>query len=49
MVFKDVGTVNFEPGQDFETIASLDGLHDFYSSYPDQDATNDALICDSLT
>ena len=49
VVFKDVGTVTFEPGQDFETIASLHGLHDFYLSYPDQDATIDAFICDSLT
>ena len=49
VVFKDVGTVTFEPGQDFETIASLHGLHDYYSSYPNEDTTIDSLICDTLT
>lgn len=45
VVFRDVGQVTFEPGQDFEAVASMRGIHDFYSD----PSAIDQLICDSLT
>jgi hypothetical protein len=45
VVLRDVGQVVFEPGQDFETVATMHGIHDVYSD----PSVVDRLICDSLT
>lgn len=45
VVLRDVGTVEFEPGQDYESVAVMHGVHDVYDGSVDFDA----LICDSLT
>ncbi|HSK55914.1 MAG TPA: hypothetical protein VK908_11705 [Jiangellales bacterium] len=45
LVLQDTGRVTFEPGQDFELVASMHGVHDHY-----QDPTYiDTVICDALT
>jgi hypothetical protein len=45
VVLRDVGQVTFEPGQDFETVASMHGIHDFYAD----PSLIDRLLCDTLT
>jgi hypothetical protein len=45
IVLQDTGAVTFAPGQEFETITSLHGVHDVY----DDPAVVDAVICDALT
>lgn len=44
-VLKDVGRVTFEPGADFEVVASSGGVHDAYSD----PTAIDRVICDALT
>ena len=44
VVLRDVGQVTFEPGQDFETVASMHGIHHFYS-----DPSVVYRLCDALT
>ena len=45
VVLRDVGTVEFDPGQDYESVASMHGVHDMYSD----PTVIDGLICDALT
>jgi hypothetical protein len=47
VVFRDVGSVEFAPGEDFETVTELHGVHDFYAT--NDAAVFDELICSSLT
>jgi hypothetical protein len=48
-VLLDVGTVTFAPGEDFETVATLHGVHDVYSRLADDPFYIDGVICDALT
>lgn len=44
LVLHDTGTVTFEPGQEFEVIATMHGVHDVY-----EDPTAvEALLCEQL-
>jgi len=43
VVLKDVGTVEYEPGQEFESVSTTHGLHEFLQ------ADFDALICEAVT
>ncbi len=45
VVLRDVGRVEFAPGADFETITSMNGVHDYYE---DPEAF-DQTLCDALT
>ena len=45
VVLRDMGTVTFEPGQDYESVAEMHGVHDMYSD----PTVIDRLICDALT
>jgi hypothetical protein len=42
----DTGRVTFKPGQDFEEIDSMSGVHDAYSG---DETFFDTFICDALT
>jgi hypothetical protein len=44
IVLHDTGSVTFKPGQDFEAIATIHGVHDVY----EDPSAIDALICDAL-
>lgn len=46
IVVQDVGKVVFEPGGDYEEVAIMRGVHDFYS---DIGTAEDRLICANLT
>ncbi|MBA2465038.1 MAG: hypothetical protein H0V42_08705 [Nocardioidaceae bacterium] len=45
LVLHDTGIVTFAPGADFEDVAIMHGVHDFYSD----PSSLDRLICDTLT
>lgn len=45
LVLQDTGRVTFEPGADFEVVASSGGVHDAYSD----PTAIDTAICDALT
>ena len=45
LVLHDTGSVEFEPGAEFDVIASMKGVHDVYSD----PAIVDRVICDALT
>lgn len=45
LVLQDTGRVTFEPGADFEVVASSGGVHDAYSD----PTAIDRAICDALT
>ena len=45
VVFRDVGTVTYAPGEDFETVTDLHGVHDVISGAVDVAQE----ICDALT
>jgi len=45
LVLHDTGSVRFEPGAEFDVIASMKGVHDVYSD----PAIVDRVICDALT
>ncbi len=45
LVLHDTGSVEFEPGAEFDVIASMKGVHDVYSD----PAVVDRVICDALT
>ncbi len=45
IVLHDTGSVTFEPGEDFESIAVMHGVHDVYDGRVDVDE----LICEALT
>lgn len=45
VVFRDMGTVTFEPGHDYESVAEMHGVHAMYSD----PTVIDRLICDALT
>jgi hypothetical protein len=45
LVLQDTGRVTFEPGSDFEVVASSGGVHDAYSD----PTAIDTAICDALT
>jgi hypothetical protein len=46
ITLQDTGRVTFEPGKDFEEVASLSGVHDMYSG---DETFFDTVICDALT
>lgn len=45
LVLHDTGKVTFEPGSDFEVVATMKGVHDFYSD----PSALDRILCDALT
>lgn len=45
LVLHDTGRVEFEPGAEFDVIATMRGVHDVYSD----PAVVDRVICDALT
>ena len=46
VILRDVGQVEFAPGEDFETITRSPGQHDLYGDWY---TTFDEVVCDELT